>query len=522
MFKRSWLSIIRKPSRTAILVLILFVMANLLLAMISIKNSVDESTRYAKEKIGGIVYLQPDTETLREEAQAARENGESAQITMPTISEALASGIAESQYIKDYTYSVSTSANANSYTVVDTVQNERERQFQNAFNDAKDQVENQMSEFNQSVEEFNDSQDETTMPGPPGGGSERPNFNFNFDFDLSDPSLNQGDTTIQGINSFAFVSDVETGNMKIIDGEAFDETTENGVIISNEVAEANSIATGDTITFTTVSDATEVSFTVVGIYQTSTENFNYNTVYTNIDGAKQFLSTDQLNSLTVDNVRYYLVSASNKDAFLAETASNYPNLTTDNLILDIDDSSYQTMVGPIEHVGSFAVTVLWIVIAATVAIITLIVVINVKDRRYEMGVLLSVGARRRNILGQIFIELLLVGTIGFMLSLGTSQILAQKMGDGLLQQQISSSQEQNENTSSNMPGRGLNATGRSFSMGGQQTSTVEQIDEIDVSAGVQEYATLFGAGYLILIVAMIVPSINILRYQPKTILTGKE
>src|SRR5690606_9618525 len=113
----------------------------------------------------------------------------------------------------------------------------------------------------------------------------------------------------------------------------------------------------------------------------------------------------------------------------------------DNLNLDIDDSSYQTMVGPIEHVGSFAVTILWIVIAATVAIITLIVVINVKDRRYEMGVLLSVGAKKGNILGQIFIELIVVGTIGFLLSLGTSQMLAQKMGENLLQQQITSSQE---------------------------------------------------------------------------------
>jgi len=145
----------------------------------------------------------------------------------------------------------------------------------------------------------------------------------------------------------------------------------------------------------------------------------------------------------------------------------------------------------------------------------LIVVINVKDRRYEMGVLLSIGAKRINILGQVFVELVVVSTIGFTLSLGTSQLVAQSMGENLLQQQITSEQELAEESSSNELRRGPFAIQ-------QQTIEVEQIEEIDVTAGPEEYATLFGMGYLILITAMIIPSINILRYQPKSILTSKE
>jgi putative ABC transport system permease protein len=273
-----------------------------------------------------------------------------------------------------------------------------------------------------------------------------------------------------------------------------------------------------------VSDETELTFQVVGIYQTSTENFNYNTVYTNIDGAKQFMTADQIAALTVSNVRYYLNSASDKDAFLAAIATQYPTLGDDNLKLDIDDSSYQTMVGPIENVGSFALTIMWVVMAAAVVIITLIVVINVKDRRYEMGVLLSLGSKRLGILGQVFIELIIVGTVGFVASLGTSQILAQKMGEGLLAQQVAATETEttaDEPTTTGYGSRGLNAPG-GFMSSQSTTANVEQIKEIDVSAGVSEYLTLFGAGYLIIIIAMILPSVNILRYQPKTILTGKE
>ncbi len=532
MLKRSWLSIVRKPSRSIILVLILFVMANMLLATVSIKNSVDKSTQYAKEQIGGTVYLQQDTEAFREKVEANRESGTVATITPPTISEKLANGIAESQYIKDYTYSVVANANASSYKVVETAQNERERQFQSALGNARTQVEGQVNQFNAQRDSFNSSQSSvsasggtTQMAGPPQGGGERPRFSFNFNVNINDPTLARGDTEVQGINSFNFVSDVENGNMKIVDGKSFDESTKNGVVISNKLAEANSLKVGSEIKFKKAADAAEVTYTVVGIYQTSTEDFNYNTVYTNIDGAKSLMTTDQVSKISLQNVRYFLTTAGDKDAFLAEINAKYTTLKTDGLKLDIDDSSYKTMVGPIEQVGSFAVTILWIVIAATVAIITLIVVINVKDRRYEMGVLLSIGARRRNILGQIFIELVVVGTVGFLCSMGTSKVLAQKMGEGLLQQQITSSQKQADESNNDTPTRGTNARGGtlSFRPGGmQQASNAKQIDKIDVSAGIKEYATLFGLGYLILITAMILPSVNILRYQPKTILTGKE
>ncbi|MDR2064083.1 MAG: ABC transporter permease [Candidatus Nomurabacteria bacterium] len=524
MLKRSWLSTIRKPSRTIILILILFVMANMLLATIAIKNSVNSSMQYAKDKIGGVVYLSTDIDKIRAQAEAQIEEGsegEPVSFTMPTISEELAKGLADSTYIKDYTYSLSTTANASGFTVVETSENQRERQFADAFKNARDQM-------NSAEEEYNTARDSFNRSNANSGGGGMPSFNFNLNMDIGDPTLTRGDTTVQGINSFDFVSGVEDGSITIFDGTGFNETTENGAVISKELADANSLSVGGELKLKTTADETEQTYTIIGIYQATTENFNYNTVYTNITGAKKLLSAEQLADLNVENVHYYLNSAGEKAAFLAEAAGKYPTLSDDGLKLDIDDSSYQTMVGPIENVGSFANTIMWVVMVAAVVIITLIVAINIKDRRYEMGVLLSLGARRTNILGQIFLELVIVGTIGFFTSLGTSQILAEKMGDDLLQQQIASSQETTNasGTTTLAPtGRGMNAgrgTGTVMMMGGQGSAAQEPIEEIDVRAGTTEYTTLFGAGYLILIIAMVLPSINILRYQPKTILTSKE
>ena len=519
MLKRAALSTIRKLSRSAILILILFVMANMLLACFTIKNSVNVSMQAAKEKLGAIVYLQFDMQVLVAEeidGETIRRN-----VEIPTISEDLVQKIAQSEYVKDYTYSVVAGANASGFTPADTAQNEREKQFQAALDDAQGQVD----DFNASRDQFNANNRRRVFTGPggvggggPGGGQASPNFNFSFS--INDPTLTRGDISIQGINDFTFVEGIEDGQMKLIEGASFNEDSENAVIISSELAEKNSLNVGDKIKLKTTADSpVELEFTIIGIYKNTTEDYNYNNIFTNITGAKKFYTAEQLESLGVQNVKYYLTSASSKDAFLSAAIAANPELETNNLKLDINDEAYQTMVGPIENVGSFATIVLWIVIIAAVVIITLIVVINIKDRRYEMGVLMSLGAKRTNILGQILVELVIVGTVGFLGSLATSQLLAREMGETLLKQEVAASQEEEEDpTGANMAR--INRIGRMASMG--SGTTAEPIKEIDVSSGLTDYLLLFSVGYGIILLAMLIPSINILRYQPRQILAGKE
>jgi putative ABC transport system permease protein len=511
MLKRSWLSIRRKTSRTIILTLILFVMANLMLATIAIKSAVGESISYAKETLGGTVYLQPDMEKIRDQAmQNSPGSGgfmQSVRIERPNIPIETAKSLADSEYVKDYTYQIQGSANANGFTPIET---EEQRM--------RKEIESQM-----------ESQGSVSFPDGRSGGGIVTRFAFGG-----------GDIRFIGINSFAFIPDVESGNMKLSTGEIFDESTDHGIVISYDLSLENNISVGDSLTLATTSadNPTDITLTVIGIYDNTTDNFNPNTIYANIDTAARFLPEDQYNNgdYGVQSVKYYLVSAEHKDAFLAEANQKYPNLADDNLKLNIDTAAYEQMVGPIESVGSFASTILWIVIIASVIIITLIITIDVKDRRYEMGVLMSLGATKQNILGQTLTELLAIGTIAFALSIIPSAFIARAMGDGLLQQQITmneQSQSQNYGRGNNanrdgmMSGgpvttRGSGPSGPISFMGGQPQSDVEAINEINVTPSVNNYIVLFLAGYGIIIIALIIPTVGILRFEPKTILTGKE
>lgn len=473
MVKRSWLSIIRKPSRAVIIGLVLFAMANLVLASLAIRGAVSESVAYAKSSLGGTVYLQPDLTKLRAQAQASTSSGERPQITRPSVPLSTVTAIANSAYVKDYTYGITTSADADGFTPI-TNSSSTPRLFE-AF------------------------------------GNQNPN----------DTSA----VSIQGINAYAFISQVSDGTMTLSKGKYFDETTNNDVIISADLASADNLSVGGTIKLKNTSTSQEYPLTIIGIYDTTDSNFNANTLYMNTATAAHLLSTTDYNNgnYNVENVRYVMTDAGNADKFIAEANSKFPTLASSNLTLSINDAAYKQEVGPIEAVGSFATTILWIVVAASVVIITLIVTINVKDRRYEMGVLLSLGATKRNVIGQVFAELLIVATIAFGVSLITSTFVAKAMGQGLLNSQTALSSQQSTNNFGRPSGGTIGGrfSGGFGGLAANNTNT-KAISTIDVTATAFDYLILFAVGYGIVILSLIIPSWNIVKYQPKTILAGKE
>ena len=500
MFKRTWLSIVRKPSKTIILMIVMFIMANLVLAAVATKNAVQESTDFAKQSIGTTVYLRPDDEALRAEAQEQMQgSGPSGgpgvfRIEIPDITVEMVESIADSTYLKDYTYSINASAKESEFTPVD---NGMSSGSGPAMMDSTGKVKNLF-----------------------------------------------GDIAIKGINSYAFIPEVLNNSMKIIDGTYFDELTDNKVIISNELAQNNNLEVGDIITLIheeynmsgmvrpgdtpEVLSSTTYEFEIIGIYDVTVSSFNGNNIYMNIETAAKFLGENEYNNgdYNVDNIEYYFNTPDDAEAFMAEANAKYPNLADDKLKLDINRDDYDKMIGPIEQVGGFADTILIAVIIASALILTLVINNNIKDRKYEMGVLMSLGGTKKNIIGQVLLEVVVIGTVAFALSIGTSNALASTLSQNLLDKQVELAEEQQQNnygrptngpTGGMRPGQGVTVSGF-----GPSESNVEAIKTIDINVSGSDYIVLFAIGYIISIIAIIIPAINIVKYEPKTILTGRQ
>ena len=174
------------------------------------------------------------------------------------------------------------------------------------------------------------------------------------------------------------------------------------------------------------------------------------------------------------------------------------------------------MVSSLEGVSKFSNTILIVVVLASIVVISLMVINSLKDRNYEIGVLLSLGEKKKKIVGQFIIELILIATIAFVLSIGSSSLISQKLADTVLESQ---DKVENKMNDSRQGGRGNDFSPFNINKG---KSNVKVIDEIDVNVNKEDIGLLFIVGYGIIFISMIVPSIKIINSDPKDILSRRE
>lgn len=300
-------------------------------------------------------------------------------------------------------------------------------------------------------------------------------------------------------------------------------------MINETLAVENDVSVGDSITIESATDEdTTVKLKVVGIYKTTSsgddqaQNFSflnpYNKLYTPYTATAALKGDDYKN--TIDSAVYYMDDAKNMDAFVK--AAKKTSIDFNTYTLNTNDQLYQQMVGPIENVASFSKNVVYLVSVAGAVILGLIVMMSIRERKYEMGVLMAIGEKRWKLIGQFLTEILIVAVIAIGLASVTGNLVANQLGNQLLSQQISSSSDSTQTASGQngqMPSGGGGMGGGMF---GHNSANVDVIDSLNVAVSMNDMLVLGGIGIIIAIIATLLPSISVLRLHPKTILTKQE
>lgn len=469
MLKRAWLSVTRRKAKTIILLGLLFIIANLVLASFSIKKATDEAMVFARKSLGSEVVLAVDMEKLRAELETS---GWDPRMGMHPLREKMLSVnarvddieiLSKSPYVVDVKYGFISVVSPVDFNVFDIASK--------------------------------------TVNYGPGGGRGR------------------NDLVIEAINSFELLPAYRSDEIYLLEGTAFNEKDIGKIIISYDLALENNFKMGTKIKVVNA-DGKEVEYIIGGIFENKVKSEytnNYNTMYVNIDSGIKILTKEEYSNgkYKLNNSAFYLNDPINIDKFIEEAKTMIPDLEARYLLLDANSATYKTMIDPIKKVGSFADTIKWIVIIASIVILSLIVVNSVKERNYELGVLLALGEKKIRIIGQFIIELLIITSIAFALSLVTSAYLSNSIGDKMLESQIEMSKDQ---MNVSMGGRG----GMFGRFNPSMYSNGEAIDEIDVNVKLSDIMNLFMIGYLIILISSIIPSTTILKSDPKSILSRKD
>lgn len=481
--KRAMLSISKKKIKSLILFVVLLVIANMVLVGLSIQTATKKSTELAREKLGSDVTLKVNDQKFMEQRRNNKEEGSSSR---PSLTTDIADTLKDNEHVTQYNYISSSFGLA--------------KNFENVKNE--------------------DSSDDTNSEEKPKGM---------FKMGGSDVTT-MPEISFSGTIATNLLSDFKDGDSKIAEGRGItkDDAGKNVAVIEKNLAKENSLKVGSKIQVASVDENTTLELEVVGIYEVNSDestndNRNmdflnpYNKIYMPYDVVSKISTGDSTNSIT--SAVYFMDNADNIESF-KEYAKN-KKIDLETYTLDANDQLYTQMVGYIENVGSFSKTLVATVSIAGAMILVLIIALSLKDRKYEIGVLLSLGESKFKVISQLVVEVLLVASIAFATSAFTGNLAANKIGDTLLANEIEVTESSSTQENSNFGGRGTMVVGP----GRMNSNTIKNADvvkEMDVSVTSKDLEKLAGIGLLIVIASAAIPTISVLRFSPKTILSKRE
>lgn len=347
--------------------------------------------------------------------------------------------------------------------------------------------------------------------------------------------MSQGDFQIKGVSKSSSYSDFSSGTASLVEGEAItsDDEGTNNVLIEQSLAEANDLSVGDKFKIKDTDDK-DVEVTIKGIYKTSDSGDSMSARFNFMNPANTiFSSYTMVNTLTgsegktIDSAVYNLDDPKDMDSFVK--AAN-KLIDTDTFSLETNDQIYQQMLQPLNNVSSFAKNIVILVAAAGVIILTLIIMLSIRERKYEIGVLLSLGESRVKVISQFFVEIFVCMIFALGIAATSGNVVGNAVGNQLLSQQTTSQNAdgQEANAAGNggpgqggqgqAPGGGNGGPGGGGQMGSNPFTQSEEIQELNISMKPTEILSLAGIGLGISLFSIVLSSAGILRLNPKKIL----
>ncbi|NTW90614.1 MAG: ABC transporter permease [Erysipelotrichaceae bacterium] len=470
--KRAFLSLVRRKGKSLILLVIIFILSNVMAGSIAIGQASKNVERTIKLQLGANASVELDWEKMQdwtEEQWNSLEN-----ITPET-----ADKIGTLSYVKYYDYSSETYINSSTLTQYD------------------------------------------------------PNM-------VEVPTLSY--FPIKGVQ-YAPILDIVNGNATLVNGRTFNETeitnADYVALISDKVAELNNVFVGDVIylqnTFSiwkednTVEEIKrDIALEVIGIFtpkvEQSDENnggwidytpFNRIYVPNGVVHAENRWMNEQYaiaypdSNIKIDQIYITPTFVLNNPEDVESFRTEAKNLLPDYYKVTVSSDAYDSVAGPIKFIGSLSNIILYVAIGATILILSLVVILFLRDRKHELGIYLSLGESKSKVVGQILIEVVSIALIAITLSLLSGNSIAESTSKSMMDLR-------NEITGNTDNGGVVYRD-----MGYNPTNGVTEEDVLEaykIEFSWDYVLILYGVGLGTVLLSSIAPMIYILRLKPKKIM----
>ena len=226
----------------------------------------------------------------------------------------------------------------------------------------------------------------------------------------------------------------QSGKYKLAEGRHITTDDKYTCLISKELADYNKLSVGDKIKMYSLDSDCISEFEIVGIFD-GTEGTSGNALtvdeipancgYVDYAGIQDIFKDDYDNGYS--QLTIYVEDPVNIQN-VYDRISDLPELNGKTLKLTIDTDEYDAVSTPLESLQKLVNTTIVIISVVSVVILTLLLTIWIRGRKKEIGILLSIGKSKSNILSQIFLETFTVAVFSFVASIPFSNLIAEKTG----------------------------------------------------------------------------------------------
>jgi putative ABC transport system permease protein len=438
-------SIIRNKTKTAMIFLMMFTVFSLIFSGVIIQNTITSSQSYIREKMGLFVEYKVDFMKYYED------NNYSVDGEFPSIDKELMERFSNSRYVEK------THVSKSSYT---------------EFNDVK---------------KFK----------PKGGIGGNVVFSGGEDFDKY--------FGIQSTNNSLPVTH-EFGKITIVDREGFsNDELESGsalAYVSENFAKTNNLSVGDKLTYN--HDGEIHTLTIKGLFSVKEGNQDEE-IYNQIIVPQKYLERyfeDEESQAFNGSVFYQMKSAEDIESFKSEMSLL---LNDEYTRLDANDEEYDKINSPLKLMKIITNILVYVIMVAGSLIMMSLVTIFVRDRKFEIGLLISSGESKQNILAQFVIEVVIIGLFAFVMAIGTSFIISGVISNWLVNSQLLVTQPKS------------NSFEMMFSYY-NQVSLSEVASQFKISLNSMIIIRMFIVQLILMVASSVVPLLTISRYKPREII----
>ena len=273
---------------------------------------------------------------------------------------------------------------------------------------------------------------------------------------------------------------------KLTNGEHITPDKKQVALVHEDFANRNNLSIGDYIVLKNIEgNSIEIKVRIIGIFTSirksdseeymDTTNLFENIIFTDLNTTSKLIyETDSENSQYGD----FEVEDPEKLDDLIAGMKEIEDVSWDNCKITKNDSNYKNTKESLDGLRKIVSTAIAIILIISVILIVLILNLWTKHRTNEVGILLSIGISKKDLIWQQILEMLIISVPAFILSFVTSSIATKVIGSKLINS-ISSS--------------------------------------INITVNIHDWLIVSGIGLLIILISRIISIYQITKIKPRDI-----